>query len=97
MKKVMMFVTIVVFISACSSNEHGINTDNISVVQKYVQAVESKNADAMAALLSDDYMGYVPSFLIPSIKQMLLQTGKMFQRLYMIQSGIHAPSLLQRN
>ena len=62
MKKVILFFCVVVLVSSCNDKEQGVNTDNISVVQKYVQAVESKNADAMAALLSDDYMGYGPSF-----------------------------------
>ena len=49
-------------LASCSANNNNINTDNISVVKKYVAAVESKNVNAMAALLSDDYIGYGPSF-----------------------------------
>jgi len=62
MKKITIFFSIAVLVASCSSNDHAINPDSISVVQKYEQAVQSKNADSMAALLSDNYMGYGPSF-----------------------------------
>jgi len=61
MKKLAVLLSLAA-LASCSDNGNNINTDNISVVKKYVEAVESKNVDAMAALLSDDYMGYGPSF-----------------------------------
>jgi hypothetical protein len=61
MKKLAVLLSLAA-LASCSDNGSNINTDNISVVKKYVEAVESKNVDAMAALLSDDYMGYGPSF-----------------------------------
>src|SRR6478672_3018837 len=62
MKKITIFFSIAVLVASCSGNDQATNNDSISVVQKYEQAVQSKNADSMAALLSDDYMGYGPSF-----------------------------------
>jgi hypothetical protein len=61
MKKITIFFSVAVLVASCSGNDQATN-DSISVVQKYEQAVQSKNADSMAALLSDDYMGYGPSF-----------------------------------
>ena len=61
MKKLAVLLSLAA-LASCSDNDSNINTDNISVVKKYVEAVESKNSDAMSALLSDDYMGYGPSF-----------------------------------
>ena len=62
MKKIAELLGFAVLLSSCSGSNHEINTDNIAVVQKYVQAVESKDTDAMASLLSDDYIGYGPSY-----------------------------------
>jgi len=61
MKKIVVICVPVIFLFACT-NSTGINTDNISVVQKYIEAVQSKNVDAMTALLADDYIGYGPSY-----------------------------------
>jgi limonene-1,2-epoxide hydrolase len=62
MKNIILFISVVGLISSCKGNDNEINTDNISLVKKYVQAVQQKNVDAMAAMLSDDYMGYGPAF-----------------------------------
>ena len=62
MKKIIIFFSVAALIASCSDSDHATNNESISVVQKYVQAVQSKNVDSMAALLSDDYIGYGPSF-----------------------------------
>jgi len=61
MRTSLILFSIIFFLVSCS-NDNGINTDNISVVNKYQKAVEEKNVDAMSALLSDNYIGYGPSF-----------------------------------
>jgi hypothetical protein len=62
MKQLFAFLSPVLLLASCSSNDQGINTDNIDVIEKYAQAVQNKNVDAMANLLADDYIGYGPSF-----------------------------------
>src|SRR6476469_3165778 len=62
MKQLLTFLCFILFLISCSSKNSGVNNDTIAVVERYEQAVQSKNADSMAALLSDDYMGYGPSF-----------------------------------
>lgn len=62
MKKIAVFAGLALLVISCSNDDHGINTDNISVVQQYIEAVQHKDVNAMSALLSDDYMGYGPSF-----------------------------------
>jgi limonene-1,2-epoxide hydrolase len=62
MKKIFFSASIIFLLASCSANDHDINTDNLSVVQKYLKAVESKDVDAMTSMLSDDYIGYGPSF-----------------------------------
>ncbi len=62
MKKITSFLSVVVLLFSCGGDKQDINTDNISVVEKYQKAVEEKDVNAMSALLSDDYMGYGPSY-----------------------------------
>jgi ketosteroid isomerase-like protein len=48
---------------ACSgSQQSAIEAENIAVIEKYIAAVESKDAEAMKDLLADDYIGYGPSY-----------------------------------
>ena len=62
MKQLFIAIFSFLFLLSCTNTNTGINTDNISVVERYATAVQSKNVDSMEALLSDDYMGYGPSF-----------------------------------
>jgi len=51
------------FIAACSGNDRQkTDTENIAVIEKYIQAVQSKDTQAMTDLLADNYVGYGPSF-----------------------------------
>ena len=52
----------ILFLLSCNNTNQGVNTDNISIVERYAAAVQNKNVDSMAALLADDYVGYGPSF-----------------------------------
>lgn len=62
MKQLLAYTCMILFLLSCNNANQGINTDNISVVERYAAAVQSKNVDSMAALLADDYVGYGPSF-----------------------------------
>src|SRR5690349_14036938 len=62
MKYLLFFLCPILFLLSCSNTDKGVNTDNIAVIERYAQAVESKNVDSMSALLADDYVGYGPSF-----------------------------------
>jgi ketosteroid isomerase-like protein len=62
MKHLLTFLCLVLFLVSCSTADQGVNTGNIAVIERYAQAVQSKNVDSMAALLADDYIGYGPSF-----------------------------------
>ena len=61
MKKITAICAPILLLIACTNNT-GINTDNIAIVEKYIQAVQSKDINAMTALLADDYVGYGPSY-----------------------------------
>jgi ketosteroid isomerase-like protein len=65
MKRI-VYASIITFLAACSNssttNDEKIKEDNIAVVEKYVQAVQSKDIKTLSDLLSDDYIGYGPGF-----------------------------------
>ena len=61
MKKYLYLSLLVVFIASCV----GIDTtekDNAALVEDYVNAVENLDYNLMETYLSEDYMGYGPSF-----------------------------------
>jgi hypothetical protein len=62
MKPFLAYPCMILFLLSCNNTNQGVNTDNISVVERYAAAVQNKNVDSMAALLADDYIGYGPSF-----------------------------------
>lgn len=68
MKQLLLFLSTSLLLASCGrtgsavNGGNGVNTDNIAVIERYAQAVQSKNVDSMSALLSDDYIGYGPSF-----------------------------------
>ncbi len=55
----LLFMTTLFF--ACSNNQDKINTENIAVIEKYIQAVQEKDTQTMRDLLADNYIGYGPS------------------------------------
>ena len=62
MKQLLTFLCFILFLISCSSKDNGVNNDTIAVVERYAQAVQTKNVDSMDALLADNYIGYGPSF-----------------------------------
>ena len=59
MKNAIYFLFVLVFMQSCSKTQH--QEANVQLVEKYVQAVENLDHDAMEDLLADDYIGFGPS------------------------------------
>ena len=55
-----LFIAFGLLVSCSQSNRN--EEKNIALVEKYIQAVENLDHDAMGSLLADDYMGYGPSY-----------------------------------
>jgi len=64
MKVITALLGLSIFLTACSgtSEQEKIEKENIAVIEKYIQAVETKDTQTMADLLADNYVGYGPSF-----------------------------------
>jgi limonene-1,2-epoxide hydrolase len=54
-------VVVGLLITSCNTDDKT-DTENIAVVEKYIQAVQEKDTQAMTDLLADDYIGYGPSY-----------------------------------
>jgi hypothetical protein len=60
MKKLFILLLISIFFIGCSNDQK--NTEqNVLLIEKYVDAVETENYDEMSSLLVENYMGYGPS------------------------------------
>ena len=63
MKILPLPLILIIALAACTGSQHGdIEKENIAVIEKYIQAVQSKDTQTMSDLLADDYIGYGPSF-----------------------------------
>jgi hypothetical protein len=59
MKKLSALIILAIAFSSCSTTtESGIDTSTISVADKYMNAIQTKNIDKLSSLLSDDFKGY---------------------------------------
>ena len=66
-----------IFIAACTGNEQQkIDKENIAVIEKYIQAVQSKDTQVMGDLLADNYVGYGPSFSDSTNKEQAMANWK---------------------
>lgn len=61
MKKLLALATISLCLIACTSSADKKEKANLAIAQKYMNAVETRNVETMASLLSDNYIGYGPS------------------------------------
>ncbi len=61
MKPIFNFVVLAAIVISCSGNREALDKQNIAVVEKYIKAVENKDAQTMTDLLADNYIGYGPS------------------------------------
>jgi ketosteroid isomerase-like protein len=61
MKQLLLIATISIGLFSCTSPALKKEEQNLALAQKYMKAVETKNAAAMDSLLADNYIGYGPS------------------------------------
>jgi hypothetical protein len=61
MKQLIVLSIISISLFACTSSAVKKEKANLAIAEKYMQAVETKNAALMESLLADNYIGYGPS------------------------------------
>jgi hypothetical protein len=61
MKQLIVLSIICISLFACTSSAVKMEKANLAIAEKYMQAVETKNASLMDSLLADNYIGYGPS------------------------------------
>ena len=72
-----VLLILAICIAACSGNEQDkIEKENIAVIEKYIQAVQSKDTQTMSDLLADNYVGYGPSFSDSTNKEQAIASWK---------------------
>lgn len=67
-----------ILIAACAdtNNQQQIEKENIAVIEKYIQAVQTKDTQTMSDLLADNYVGYGPSFSDSTNKEQAIASWK---------------------
>jgi ketosteroid isomerase-like protein len=76
MKLLILLAAMSMVLISCSSSADKIESDNLAIAKRYMEAVENKNAAAMDSLLADNYMGYGPSVGDSTNKQDALKSWK---------------------
>ena len=77
MRTFLGLLAISIILAACSANEQNkTDTENIAVIEKYIQAVQANDTQTMGDLLADDYVGYGPSVSDTTNKQQALASWK---------------------
>ena len=61
MKQLLLIATIGIGLFSCTSQAVKKENENLAIAQKYMKAVETKNAATMDSLLANNYIGYGPS------------------------------------
>ena len=61
MKKLITILLVATLLSSCTKTEDH-SKENVALVEAYIKSVESLDSDAMDNLLSDDYIGYGPTY-----------------------------------
>lgn len=61
MKNTFLTILVIPIALACSMNGD-LGNENLQLIEKYVQAVENMDFDAMETYLADDYIGIGPSY-----------------------------------
>jgi ketosteroid isomerase-like protein len=63
MSRLIALAVLGISLAACSDGgQRALEAENIAVIEKYIQAVQSKDTETMRELLADDYIGYGPSY-----------------------------------
>ena len=60
MKQLILFIASISLLS-CMSSDNKKEGENLAIANKFMEAVQTKNAAIMDSLLADNYMGYGPS------------------------------------
>jgi limonene-1,2-epoxide hydrolase len=77
MRITLTFLSIAFILAACATNEQQkTDAENIAVIEKYIQAVQTKDTQTMSDLLADDYIGYGPSVSDTTNKEQALASWK---------------------
>lgn len=79
--KNLLFVVMLLIIFSCSSGNNK-DTQNISLVKKYVEAVENFDYETMALLLDDNYLGIGPSSTDSIQKSRAIESWQKSSELY---------------
>jgi ketosteroid isomerase-like protein len=61
MKQILFLITLALFLFSCSGGSDKTKADNLALVKKYLQAVETKDVTTMGELLDENYKGFGPS------------------------------------
>jgi hypothetical protein len=61
MKQFLLLAIISISLFSCTSSALKKEHENLAIAEKYMKAVETKNAAAMDSLLAENYIGYGPS------------------------------------
>jgi ketosteroid isomerase-like protein len=56
-----LFIVALFFAACAGGGQQKTDAENIAVIEKYIQAVQSKDTQTMTDLLADDYVGFGPS------------------------------------
>ncbi len=76
MRRFLAFSFLCMSTIACSSKQEEIERENIAIIEKYIQAVQSKDTETMSELLADDYIGYGPSYFDSTNKEQAIASWK---------------------
>lgn len=77
MKTILALSVISFFMAACSdTGQSKTDAENIAVIEKYIQAVESKDTETMSDLLAENYIGYGPSYYDTINKEQAIASWK---------------------
>jgi limonene-1,2-epoxide hydrolase len=74
--KQLIIVVITMGLFACTAPSDKIEKENLEVVKKYMNAVETNNVEEMSALLADNYKGYGPSVNDSTTKEEAIKNWK---------------------
>jgi ketosteroid isomerase-like protein len=76
MRRFLVFSFLCISAIACSSKQEEIERENIAIIERYIQAVQSKDTETMSELLADDYIGYGPSYFDSTNKEQAIASWK---------------------
>ena len=75
--KFILILCLTILVGVCfSTGNQAIEKENIAVIQKYIDAVQSKDTQTMSDLLADNYVGYGPSFSDSTNKESAMANWK---------------------